>query len=167
MSNVVAEIERAFGAEPLPHEADLVRFDGFDEPAKEYLRDHLSGKTQDEVLHLLREGAFGNGSTCTEELELAEPAGIRYYLKPFLVDFAESVTLDARALDDETPFFLFAHIRNILERRGSQTFTEPQLQAMASLVAECQQKLQSLGEGIWVADVSEKLHEVSEALKRD
>ena len=72
MTDLVAEIEMAFGSERMPSDAELVRFDGFDELGKSYLLEHLSGKSQDDVLRLLREGTLGDGSMCTEELEVAE-----------------------------------------------------------------------------------------------
>lgn len=165
MTDLVAEIERAFSSERMPSDAELVRFDGFDELGKACLLEHLSGKTQDDVLHLLREGALGDGSMCTEELEVAEPAGIRYYLKPFLVRLAERLRSDARVLDDETPFFLFAHIKNILEHRGTGTFTEPQLKAISSLVEESLKLASTLADGTWVKDVSRQLREVGTALQ--
>jgi hypothetical protein len=166
VTDLVAEIEQAFGSERMPSKEDLVRFDSFDEPAKVYLLEHLHGRTQDDLLRLLREGALGTGAMCTEELEVAEPGAIRYYLKPFLVHLADNITRDARALDDETPFFLFAHVRNILEHRGHQIFTDSQLKALASLVEASQALLSSLPEGIWTEDVSKQARDLGEVLGR-
>ena len=165
--SLVKQIEQAFGSEPLPSKDQLVRFDGFDELGKEFLVTHLSGKTQNEVLCLLREGEFGNGSTITEELELAEPVAIRYYLKPFLVHFVESISAKPHALDDEVPFFLFAHIRNILAHRGKHIFTDSQIGTISAVVNESRKLLLSLPDGTWLKDVAEELARVYEALQRD
>ena len=62
----------------------------------------------------------------TEELELAEPVGLQYYLHPFLVHFATQVRADGRVLDGETSFFLFAHLENIIAHRGTNVFTQSQ-----------------------------------------
>lgn len=167
MMSLVTQIEQAFGSETLPSKGKLVRFDGFDQPGKEFLVAYLSGKTQNEVLRLLREGELGNGSTITEELELAEPMAIRYYLKPFLVHFAESISANPQALDDEVPFFLFAHIRNILAHRGKHTFTDAQLGAITAIVNESRTLLLSLPEGIWVKDVAVELGRVYKVLQGD
>lgn len=71
------------------------------------------------------------GNSC----ELA-PVGLQYYLHPFLVHFAARVRADGRALDDETPFFLFAHLKSIVEHRGADVFTEAQMLALRTFVGE-------------------------------
>lgn len=168
MTGIIDYIEQAFTAEHVPSENDLVRRDGYDELAKEYLLKHLYGKTQSEILDELRSGALGNGSMCTEELEVAEPVGIRYYLKPFLIHLAEEMRSNPQALDNETPFFLFAHIANILKHRGTATFTSQQLRAISALVEESQKALSALPQdAIWKNDVSGKLYELKAALIND
>lgn len=164
MNILIEQIERAFSSSSVPSEAELVQFDGVDDPGKTYLREQLLGKSQEDVLRLLCSGELGNGSMCTEELELAELIGLRYYLQPFLVHIAHRVCSDTRALDDETPFFLFAHIKNILEHRGKQAFTDSQLSALSALVTELQRLLATQTNGIWITDVSKQLNEVSNAL---
>jgi hypothetical protein len=164
MKQVIAAIENAFAPKRMPSKEELVRFDGFDGPAKEYLLKYLHGKTRDEVLRELRGGTLGTGAMLTEEMEVAEPAGIRYYLKPFLIHLAERMRDDARALDDELPFFLFTHIRNIVERRGRGTFTESQLRAIAALVDESLNRLASMSEGIWIDDVSTQARALAKVL---
>ncbi|HEY4492099.1 MAG TPA: hypothetical protein VI958_08850, partial [Acidobacteriota bacterium] len=86
-------------------------------------------------------------------------------LKPFLVHLAESISYNAHALDDEMPFFLFAHITNILEHRGSHTFTESQRRAISSLVKESLNLLASLPEGIWIEDVSKQAQDLARVLR--
>jgi hypothetical protein len=167
MNELVAILDRAFSSGSIPSESELVRFDGNDAPAKEYLLKHLFGKTQVDVLNLLRSGAFGDGSMLTEEMELAEPIGLRYYLHPFLVHFASRVRSDSRVLDDETPFFLFAHLKNIFEHRGAGVFTQVQLAALNAFVKEMQGAIETRppNDGIWLQDVSEKLQGLHDALK--
>lgn len=164
VTNVIDQIEAAFTSAHMPAERELVRFDGVDDPGKAYLREHLAGKTQDDVLRLLREGRLGNGSMCTEELELAEPAAISYYLEPFLLHFAERMLSDPSALDDEVPFFLFAHIDNILRHRGASTFSDAQLRALSAVVGEAQRLVSTLPQGLWVEDVSRQLRAVGNTL---
>jgi hypothetical protein len=167
MSELVELLNRAFSSNSVPSERDFVRIAKNDDPGKEYLRKGLLGKSQAEVINLLRSGALGNGSMFTEELELAEPVGVQYYLHPFLVHFATLVQADSRLLDDETPFFLFAHLRNIIEHRGANVFTQAQLMALGTFVDEMLRTIATLPskDAIWLEDVSQKLHELDNALK--
>jgi len=167
MSELVELLDRAFSSNSIPSERELLRIAGNDDPGKDYLRKGLLGKSQAQVLNLLRSGTLGNGSMLTEELELAEPVGLQYYLHPFLVHFATQVRDDSRVLDDETPFFLFAHLRNIVAHRGANVFTRAQWMALATFVGEMQSAIAtlSLRDAIWLEDVSQVLHELDNALR--
>lgn len=166
VSAFVEMLDRAFANDSIPSERQLVRIVGNDDPGKEYLRRALSGKSQVEVMNLLRSGALGNGSMLTEELELAEPVGLQYYLHPFLVHFAARVRADSRALDDETPFFLFAHLKSIVEHRGAQVFAEAQMLALRTFVGEMLRTIATLPseEAIWLKDVWQNLRALDHAL---
>jgi len=167
VSELVELLDRAFSSDSIPSERELVRNAGNGDPGKDYLRKGLLGKSQAEVLNLLRSGALGNGSMLTEELELAEPVGLQYYLHPFLIYFATQVRADNRVLDDETPFFLFAHLKNIIAHRGANVFTQAQWLALSTFVAQMLRTIATLPsrDAIWLDDVSDKLHELDHALK--
>ena len=167
MSGFVEMLDRAFASDSIPSERQFVRIGDNDDPGKEYLRKGLSGKSQAQVMNLLRSGALGDGSMFTEELELAEPIGLQYYLHPFLVHFAARVRADSRALDDETPFFLFAHLKSIVEHRGADVFTEAQMLALRTFVGEMLRTIATLPskDAIWLEDVSQNLHELDNAFK--
>ena len=167
MTEVIELLDRAFSNDSIPSERELVRIAGNDDPGKHYLRKELLGKSQAEVLNLLRSGALGNGAMLTEELELAEPAGLQYYLHPFLVHFATQVRSNSRVLDDETPFFLFAHLKSIVEHCGANVFTEAQWTALSAFVREMLRTIATLPsrDAIWLNDVSQKLGELDNALK--
>lgn len=167
MSELVELLDRAFSSDSIPSERELVRIAGNDDPGKDYLRKGLLGKSQAEVLKLLRSGALGNGSMLTEELELAEQVGLQYYLHPFLVHFATRVRADSRVLDDETPFFLFAHLKSIVAHRGASVFTQAQWMALGTFAGEMLRTIAALtsNDAIWLEDVSQKLRELDDALK--
>jgi hypothetical protein len=167
MSDLVELLDRAFSSDSIPSERELVRIAGNDDPGKDYLRTGLLGRSQAEVLNLLRSGALGNGSMLTEELELAEPVGLQYYLHPFLVHFATQVRADSRVLDGETPFFLFAHLGNIIAHRGANVFTQSQWIALSTFVGQMVRTIATLQskDAIWLDDVAHKLHELERALK--
>jgi hypothetical protein len=166
MSELVELLERAFSSDSIPSETELVRMSGNDDPGKDYLRKGLLGRSQAEVLDLLRSGSLGTGSMLTEELELAEPVGLRYYLHPFLVHFATQVQADSRMLDDETPFFLFAHLKNIVAHRGADVFTQAQRTALSMFVGQMLRTMATLPSSgaIWLHDVSKELRELDNAL---
>lgn len=167
MGELVELLDRAFASDSVPSERELVRIAGNDDPGKDYLRKGLLGKSQAEVLNLLRSGALGNGAMLTEELELAQPVGRQYYLHPFLVHLATQVRADGRVLDDETPFFLFAHLKNIVAHRGAGVFTQTQWMALNTFVSEMLRAIATLqsNDAIWLEDVSQQLRELDHALK--
>jgi hypothetical protein len=167
MRELVELLDRAFSSSSIPSERELVRISENDDPGKEYLRKGLLGKSQAEVLNLLRSGALGTGSMLTEELELAEPVGLQYYLHPFLIHLVTQVRADSRALDDETPFFLLAHLKNIVAHRGANVFTQAQRMALGTLVDELVRAVATLPskDAIWLEDVSHKLRELDDALE--
>lgn len=168
MIELVELLDSAFSSYSIPSEREFLRFSGCDDPGKDYLRRCLGGKSQAEVMDLLRAGELGSGAMCTEELELAEPIGLQYYLHPFLLHFAMQVRSDREALDDETPFFLFFNLKNILEHRGAEIFTKQQLVALNVFVDEMRKVLLTLNlnDGVWLVDVSRNLQELRDVLPR-
>ena len=146
MTKWAERLAAAFRNEARPAAEAIVNFDGFDQLDKQSALAAFAGKTRDEVAALVGAGPTGiQGLWGIEDLQVLEPAALRYYVEPFL----RHLLSRAFDIEDDFSYFLAYHLAEAVRRRGPEVFTADQRVAVAEMAADRARQIE--GEDDWPA----------------
>jgi hypothetical protein len=142
---VHCEIATAFGQGERPNEDELVRWDGFDVPAKEDAVRFFSGKTWPDVLgHLqgLKHEQVFRGAYFHEEWSVLSPPALAYYARAYLEFLWD--TLTTMEPDEEFVFYFLGALYQVFYIHEGSPFSAIQTRLLRRVVDWIDQKAAAL-----------------------